>query len=97
MSKVSATEATRVAAASDVPAPGWGRALEATLSLLRDIDARYDQDYAGIAQSSVTGETRTRLLQELDCRHRQQREPYVLAAADLHEKILRDTVLRVVH
>jgi hypothetical protein len=82
MSKLSAMEVPHVAA--DVHAPGWEHAFEAALAVLKEIDARYEQDRAGIEESAITGHTRTRLLQELDVRHRAEREPYVLTIADLH-------------
>jgi hypothetical protein len=97
MSKGSTTEAACVAAASDVHAQGWEHALEAALSVLKDIDARYEQDRAGIAESTITGQTRTCLLQELDLRHQREREPYVLTVADLHERIMEEILSRAVH
>ena len=97
MSKVPTTEAAGVATASDVHPQGWEHALEAALSMLKDIDARYERDRAGIAESAITGQTRTRLLQELDLRHQRERETYVLTLADLHELIMRETLSRMVH
>jgi hypothetical protein len=97
MSKLSTTEAARVAAATDVHVLGREHALEAALSVLREIDARYTQDRTGLEDSAVTGQTRTRLLQELDLHHRGERAPYVLAVADLHEKMMRATPVRIVH
>jgi hypothetical protein len=84
MSKLSAVEVPHVAAGLDIHVLGSGHALEAALSVLKGIDARYEQDRAGIEKSAITAETKTRVLHELDLRHRRERESYLLTIADLH-------------
>jgi hypothetical protein len=97
MAKLSTTDLPRSLAPADIHAEGWEHALEAALSVLRGIDARYEQDRARIEKLGERGQARTRRLLELDLRHRKDREPYVLHLAEIHQRVMDMRLWQPIH
>jgi len=97
MSKLPTTGLPHSVGSSDIHAGSWEHAIEAAISALRDIDARYERDRARVEKLANCAQTRTRLLDELKRRHRKDREPYVLHLADVHQRRMTVALTRLVH
>jgi len=67
-------------------------ALQDTLAILADIDAHYDGERERLDAADVAD--KERLAAELEERHRQEREPYVLHLAELYQRMMSATMYR---
>src|SRR5215208_2583352 len=97
MSKLSAAKPQSPAIPGEVHAQIWERSLGAALVILRQIDARYAQARARLEASPGDAQGKRRWLEQLEARCRQEREPYVLHAADVHQWMTVASLFRTVH
>jgi hypothetical protein len=68
-------------------------ALQETLAILADIDAHYDGARERL-EAAVDVPDKERVAAELEERHRQEREPYVLHLAELYQRMMSATMYR---
>src|SRR5918993_3521779 len=97
MSKLSAVEPQSPVLPGEVHAQIWERNLGAALVILRQIDARYAQARARLDASPGDAQGKRRWLEQLEARCRQEREPYVLHVADVHQRMTFASLFRTVH
>jgi hypothetical protein len=97
MPKPLGTDVPTSTSSTDLRVRGLQHSLEAELSVLKEIDARYDQERIKVENWTGSGDAKARLLEQLARRHRKDREPHVLQLADLHERIMAVTLYRTVH
>jgi hypothetical protein len=97
MSKYSAVEPQSPIIPGEVHAQTWERSLGAALVVLRQIDARYAQDRVRLEASTGDPQGKRRWLEQLEARCRQEREPYVLHVADVHQRMTFASLFRTVH
>jgi hypothetical protein len=82
---------------TQVHAETWEKALQAALSVLKDLDSRYNHDRARIESLTAKGGTSRRLLERLESRHRKDREPYVLQVAEIYQRMTFNSLFRTLH
>jgi len=63
-------------------------ALQNTLTLLADIDFRFEQERQKLAHWTGPESVKDSLVDEIDREHRRAREPYVQMLAELHRRIM---------
>src|SRR5215203_3089114 len=97
MSRFSAVEPQSPVIPGEIHAPTWKHSLGAALVILRQIVARYAQARARLEASPGDAQGKRRWLEQLDARCRQEREPYVLHVADVHQRMTFASLFRTVH
>ena len=73
-----------------VPPPGqvvdfFELRIREVISLLADLDARYERNRAALDEWQGPAAAKIRLQGLLEARHREDRQPYVLELADIHQ------------
>jgi hypothetical protein len=94
MSKLSAIESSPPSTPPDLHAKGWDDAIEAEMAVLSELERSYEQERARIRQTPGAPGPQARLLEQLEQQHRNEREPHVLALADLHQRMMDATFSR---
>jgi hypothetical protein len=77
-------------------AHGWEHSLHAAV-VLREIDACYARDRAGLQASVGVAPIKRHWLAQLEAKCRREREPLVLRLADMHHRITSASFLQTVH
>ena len=90
----SAAKAQRVLEAAPVYPEDLEPALQDTLALLANIDAHYDAERERLDHWPGPDSVKARLSAQLAEAHRQEREPYVKRLAELHQRIMSETLYR---
>jgi hypothetical protein len=90
----SAAKAQRAMEAAPVYPDDLEPALQDTLALLANIDAHYDAERERLDVWPGPDSVKARLAAQLVDAHRQEREPYVKRLAELHQRIMSETLYR---
>lgn len=89
MPKTSAVQAHRsVAADIDTYPQDLQPALQEALSVLADIDCRYEQQIEQLQHWNGPEAMKERLAEQMEQRHRYEREPYVRLLSELHQRMM---------
>jgi len=72
-------------------------ALQAELAALADIDAHYEQRRYQLENWAGSQKMKERIVQEMEVRHKRDREPHVLRLGQLHERTMALTMFKGLH
>jgi hypothetical protein len=97
MRTVSAPKKTSRTPAAHVFAEEFDRKINELLSMLADLDARYDQDRAALKTWDGPEAAKALRQRQLEEQHRKAREPHVLALAEVYQRRMSLTLFRSVH
>ena len=90
----SAAKAQRVLEVAPVYPDDLEPALQDTLALLANIDAHYDAERERLDLWPGPDSVKARLAGQLADAHRREREPHVKRLAELHQRIMSETLYR---
>ena len=88
----SAAKAQRVPGAAPVYPDDLEPALQDTLAILANIDAHYDAERERLELWPGPDSMKARLAAQLAQAHRQEREPHVKRLAELHQRVMAETL-----
>jgi hypothetical protein len=89
-----ATKAQRPAESAPVYPEDLEPALQDTLAILANIDAHYDAERERLDLWPGPDSVKARLAGQLAEAHRQEREPHVKHLAELHQRLMSETLYR---